>query len=753
MGGLLLSYNAVTFLTAALLALVLVAVVSILKRKETHTLLLAGYFGTFALMMVAAFLVQSRRTESLVNAQLMLSLFLLTAPLLMQFAYAFPHNHHVRESRIMLWFSLISVLCVEMIIFVFGRFDAAGFLIMERPGSPILAVVALNLINYGTVFTVWVRKILILERRRDCSVWVKLLRPQHRFAKAVRSFILIFSLLGSFTVSDYLQYRGFLTQEQQYLVFVLIGILIFALFFLAYISHLPERSNLPAKLVGTAMLLVLPPMIILGMRTDHLVRKQWDADRLAEARAYAAALMAGTTPEAPPLLRYVLARPPLPATDDGDGDAAYRLLYRANHTVTAEALRAFDLAEQHRFDLLGRPRHQVSAFPERRRERVADLDALMLRDHYLYYDFAWGGEVYELGYSYLDLLRELHPHNLRLAVVQVATFLVTLLVFPLLLRRVLLRPLGTLMAAVRRVQEGDLDTRVKVYAQDEIGYLARGFNAMMDSFVTARRRLVEETEERTRLEAENTRKGAELEQARRLQLAMLPQTVPRVPDLDIAVYLKAATEVGGDYYDFLRREDGEMIVAMGDATGHGLHAGTMVTATKSLFNALAARYTPPAFMTETSRALAAMGFENMYMALLVARIREGHVTLSAAGMPYAVLYRAATRHLERVRLPGLPLGSSLPFTYRSEELRLDPGDILLLQSDGLEERFNPAGELMGGDRILEVVRAHADASAAQIVAALVDAGERWGAGRPQDDDITVMVLKQRLPTPDAALLP
>ncbi len=93
--------------------------------------------------------------------------------------------------------------------------------------------------------------------------------------------------------------------------------------------------------------------------------------------------------------------------------------------------------------------------------------------------------------------------------------------------------------------------------------------------------------ERKLLEAENARKTQELEEARQLQLSMLPKSVPDHPLFEIATYMKTATEVGGDYYDFHLANDGTLTLAIGDATGHGAQAGIVVTATKSLFELLA----------------------------------------------------------------------------------------------------------------------------------------------------------------------
>ena len=89
------------------------------------------------------------------------------------------------------------------------------------------------------------------------------------------------------------------------------------------------------------------------------------------------------------------------------------------------------------------------------------------------------------------------------------------------------------------------------------------------------------------LAAENERKSTELEHARQVQLSLLPQVPPRVPGLDIAAEMKTATEVGGDYYDFSVADDGALMIAIGDATGHGLSAGTVVSATKGIFSLVA----------------------------------------------------------------------------------------------------------------------------------------------------------------------
>jgi serine phosphatase RsbU (regulator of sigma subunit)/ligand-binding sensor domain-containing protein len=243
------------------------------------------------------------------------------------------------------------------------------------------------------------------------------------------------------------------------------------------------------------------------------------------------------------------------------------------------------------------------------------------------------------------------------------------------------------------------------------------------------------------IQAENERKTLELEEARKLQLSMLPKTVPSLPNFDIAVYMQTANEVGGDYYDFKLDDDGTLTAAVGDATGHGLQAGTMVAATKSLFNSLAHMPHPVPILAEASHALRGMGFHNMYMAMTIAKLKERHMRLATAGMPYPLIYRAATRDVEEVELKGLPLGSFSDVQYQWKDLKLNTGDVVLFMSDGLPEMFNVHGEVLGEDRAKELLKEVGQSAPEQIIEHLVMAGKAWANGQPQNDDVTLVVVK------------
>jgi serine phosphatase RsbU (regulator of sigma subunit) len=252
----------------------------------------------------------------------------------------------------------------------------------------------------------------------------------------------------------------------------------------------------------------------------------------------------------------------------------------------------------------------------------------------------------------------------------------------------------------------------------------------------------EEARRRQDIEAENDQRAKEWEEARQLQLSMLPKRMPQLPHVEIAAVMRPATEVGGDYYDFHIGADDALTIAIGDATGHGLKAGTVVAATKSLFNHLAGQSDLVATLDQTSRALKRMNLRSLFMALTLVKLDGERLQCGVAGMPPILIYRAATQTIEEIPLRGAPLGGLSSYDYRQTELKLGVNDTLLLLSDGLPERFNAAGAMFGYEMIKELLLAHASEPPQIIVERLLQAGDEWAAGKPADDDMTFVALRR-----------
>jgi serine phosphatase RsbU (regulator of sigma subunit) len=248
------------------------------------------------------------------------------------------------------------------------------------------------------------------------------------------------------------------------------------------------------------------------------------------------------------------------------------------------------------------------------------------------------------------------------------------------------------------------------------------------------------------LEADNARKTQELEEARQFQLAMLPREIPSLLNLEISAFMQPATEVGGDYYDFHLAEDGTLTVAIGDATGHGMKAGTMVASAKSLFAALGDLddgHEISRLLSNWSGIIRHMHLDRIYMAMTLVRIKGQSMIASAAGMPPILIYRNRTKMIEEMLMKGMPLGGPAACQYQQMETTLTPGDAVLLMSDGFPELFNDKEEMLDYHRIAGIYQEAAENSADEIIRYLTAAGEKWKNGNPQNDDITFVVLKSR----------
>ena len=250
-----------------------------------------------------------------------------------------------------------------------------------------------------------------------------------------------------------------------------------------------------------------------------------------------------------------------------------------------------------------------------------------------------------------------------------------------------------------------------------------------------------ERESKKFLQLENERKTKELEEARQLQLSMLPKQLPQLPHLDIAVYMKTATEVGGDYYDFHVHMDGTLTVVLGDATGHGMMSGMMVSIMKSLFMSDRTNKELKPFFENASAAIKDMQLGRLMMALTCVQITNNKIITTNAGMPPLFIYRKNSQTIEEVVINNMPLGAMKGVIYDVKEFNMERGDTLLLMSDGFAELKNNAKEIYGYKRARNSFEEVAKKEPEEIVSFLNEEGKRWTSDKEPDDDVTFVVIK------------
>ncbi len=188
------------------------------------------------------------------------------------------------------------------------------------------------------------------------------------------------------------------------------------------------------------------------------------------------------------------------------------------------------------------------------------------------------------------------------------------------------------------------------------------------------------------LAADNRRKTEELERARELQLAMLPRTRPRHPAFDVAFRMLTASEVGGDYYDFTEEDDGRLTVVVGDATGHGLHAGMVVAVAKSLFRTCGHHGSLKSILHSIAAGLESFHQRLAGMAMVLLRLEPGGCRFVSAGMPPLLVWRKTHGDVEELLVPAVPLATMSDPDYTEHQITLEPGDTILPCSSSLSDR-------------------------------------------------------------------
>jgi sigma-B regulation protein RsbU (phosphoserine phosphatase) len=242
----------------------------------------------------------------------------------------------------------------------------------------------------------------------------------------------------------------------------------------------------------------------------------------------------------------------------------------------------------------------------------------------------------------------------------------------------------------------------------------------------------------------------ELEVARELQEDLLPHDVPPIPGYDFAHSYRTANEVGGDYYDLTPLPDGRVSLLVGDASGHGMAAGlVMAIANATLKTALDLDPSPERVIALLNRTLCRTGTKRTFMSVFYALLdpQTGMMEYVCAGHPFPVL-RRADGTLEELGCGCLPLGMREPLELQPETVLLEPGDLVLLYTDGLAEALDSHGrEAFGYPRIAALA---GDGGSPRIVHdRIVKAFDRHVGDEPLKDDVTVLIAARLPPLPVA----
>jgi phosphoserine phosphatase RsbU/P len=252
-------------------------------------------------------------------------------------------------------------------------------------------------------------------------------------------------------------------------------------------------------------------------------------------------------------------------------------------------------------------------------------------------------------------------------------------------------------------------------------------------------------EARTQLASQLLALNTELETARQIQLSILPHSIPKLADLDIAAQYLPMTSVAGDFYDFIQVDDKHIGILIADVSGHGLPSALIASMLQVALTGQAAHAPEPGkVLVGLNRAFCGKFTQNFVTAAYAyVDLENNLMRYAGAGHPPMLQWRNSIGKATQVLENGLVLGIMKEASYEAIEFLLEPGDRYVLCTDGILEAANSAREQFGVHRLMRFIENHKDLAADQFSQMLLNDLSRWSdqtTEQGQQDDITLLVI-------------
>lgn len=278
-----------------------------------------------------------------------------------------------------------------------------------------------------------------------------------------------------------------------------------------------------------------------------------------------------------------------------------------------------------------------------------------------------------------------------------------------------------------------------------VDYVAKPFNphellARINTHLTIdqlRRSLAEKIEELARA------RKREMEMAYRVQSQLIPTSTPQIPGWEFAANWQPAREVSGDFYDFIRNNNGLGII-IADVSGKGMPAALFMASTRSIVRAKATTSLSPAeSFTQANSLICADAARGMFVTVFYAELDPEKRTLTYVNCGHnpPFVYRATEGNIQELAPTGPVMGIIESMQCKQQQIEMSSGDVTLLYTDGITEGFNENEQEFGDERLKDVLTKHAKKSPAEILSEIKTALEAFVGSAPQSDDRTIVLLK------------
>ncbi len=236
----------------------------------------------------------------------------------------------------------------------------------------------------------------------------------------------------------------------------------------------------------------------------------------------------------------------------------------------------------------------------------------------------------------------------------------------------------------------------------------------------------------------------EMRMANIIQQNLLPKSHPRINGYQISVKNISAKEVGGDYYDFMEIEDSNLGFCLGDITGKGMPAAMLMANLQATLRSQTMVQKDCAKCLEITNKLLFKSTESSKFATLFYGLLDPEnniIEYCNGGHDNTILFRKNNEYIA-LETTGLLLGCFEDSTYQNKQIKMDPGEVLMLYSDGITEAMNKVDEELGLEKLIEIVQNSKENSSETILNNVLKEVKEHSIGVPQSDDVTIMIIKR-----------
>ena len=307
---------------------------------------------------------------------------------------------------------------------------------------------------------------------------------------------------------------------------------------------------------------------------------------------------------------------------------------------------------------------------------------------------------------------------------------------------IVIRPFRKILMGVNAVSLGDFNAKIQLDTQDEFGQLAGIFNEMTVKIQESQKGMVEQE-----------RLQKEMQVAQEIKHTLLPTEFPTIEGYEIGATYRSAKEVGGDYYDFFWVDPTTMGIAVADVSGKGVPGSMVMTMIRTAMRmeAIDNKSASDVLVKVNKHVTGDMKkgmFVTMFYIILDSRKRT--INFASAGHNPMILFRGSTKEVFFLKPKGFPVGIDLPEedmfekSMALQKIKLEKDDVLVIYTDGITEAMNVQKDQFGEKRLIDVIKENYQLTPAELVQKLNEAIAQFTNGAEQNDDITVVAIKEKM---------